>query len=74
VRLVAVTGDLAGPREVLLQIACDRADMEPDTWQDLPNRIADALVHAFPRIGWTISGKLGPSLKASGRSRPRGTY
>ncbi|WP_413754818.1 hypothetical protein [Streptomyces sp. MMBL 11-3] len=60
---VHTTGDLAGPRQVQLQIARDRADMEPDTRQDLPNRIADALVHASPRIGWTVSGELGPSLE-----------
>ncbi|MFF8786677.1 hypothetical protein [Streptomyces sp. NPDC015125] len=59
---VRTTGDIAGPRQVLLQIACDPVDMEPDAWQELPNRIAGALVDA--RIGWTVSGVLGPSLNA----------
>ncbi|MFJ7263254.1 hypothetical protein ACIQV2_24180 [Streptomyces globosus] len=45
-----------------LQISCDPLDLEPDTWQDLPNRIAGALYGA--RIGWTVSGELGPSPEA----------
>ncbi|MFB7836188.1 hypothetical protein [Streptomyces sp. NPDC056056] len=61
---VRTTGDTAGPRKVLLQISCDPLDMEPDTWQDLPNRIAEALIHASPRIGWTVGDVMGPSLDA----------
>ncbi|MFD6334906.1 hypothetical protein ACFWGI_35760 [Streptomyces niveus] len=43
---VSTTGDLAGAREVELRVSCDPLDMEPDTWQDLPNRIAAALLGA----------------------------
>jgi len=59
---VRTTGDTAGPRQALLQVACDPSDMEPDAWRALPDRIAVALVGA--RIGWTILGVAGDSLSA----------
>ncbi|GAA2720541.1 MULTISPECIES: hypothetical protein [Streptomyces] len=59
---VRTTGDLMGSRQALLQISCDPLDMEQDDWQELPDRIAGALVAA--EIGWTVPGDLGPSLDA----------
>ncbi|MFH8257579.1 hypothetical protein [Streptomyces roseolus] len=57
---VHTVGDLAGARGVELRISCDPLDMGPDTWQNLPNRIAGALIGA--RLGWTVAGEAGPSL------------
>jgi hypothetical protein len=59
---VRTTGDTAGPRRVRLQIACDPADMEPDTWRALPDRIVAALMGAG--VGWTSPGAGAASLGA----------
>ncbi|MEU6357856.1 hypothetical protein ABZ896_52705 [Streptomyces sp. NPDC047072] len=57
---VRATGDTAGPRRVLLQIACDRAGTDPDVWATLPDRIAAALTEAG--ISWAFPEEPGASL------------
>ncbi|MEV5886317.1 hypothetical protein AB0L74_26980 [Streptomyces sp. NPDC052020] len=49
---VRTTGDIAGPRRVLLRIACDPDDTAPDLWATLPDRIAAALTEAG--ISWAF--------------------
>ncbi|MFD8335566.1 hypothetical protein ACFV42_23340 [Streptomyces solisilvae] len=50
---VRTTGDMKGPRRVLLHIACDPVDLDdPQTWHSLPGRIDAALTAA--QISWSL--------------------
>ncbi|MER6562096.1 hypothetical protein ABT300_31030 [Streptomyces sp. NPDC001027] len=49
---VRTIGDLTGARRVMLSLARDPAEAEPQQWRSLPARIAAALVQA--EIAWSF--------------------